>query len=35
MCEANGIRMVIASGEEPESILSVVEGKDIGTLFGK
>ena len=35
LCEAKGIRMVIASGEEPESILSVVEGKDIGTLFGK
>ena len=35
MCEANGIRMIIASGEETESILSVVEGKDIGTLFGK
>ncbi len=33
MANGQGIDMVLASGEEPENILDILNGKNIGTLF--
>ena len=33
LCMDNGIDMVIANGEHPDSLYDIAEGKSVGTLF--